>query len=422
MRILADIGELDEMIAACDAAEAVSDDALRAVFATFRMEPPPGGADPFSPEYRAAEMRLYETIAGRPYSTANEVTAFDVAQALRAPFPFSTGSTATAGEHFAAMGMLLRAMPLPRGARVLEFGPGWGNTTLALARLGHRVTAVDIEPHFCELLRRRAAAEEVALEVVNDDFLWAEEAPDAAFDAVVFFECFHHCADHLRLLAALPRILAPGGRVLFGAEPIQPDFPRPWGLRLDGSSLWAIRRNGWLELGFRDDYFRAALARAGLAGRRIASADLPWLSVWEARKAAELGLRWGADAPEIRTAAAVKRGGAVAFDGRAGTLVFGPYAALPAGRWRARMTFRAAGTATGRARMDVSAGAGARVLAARPLTAAAILEGGLAADLPFEAAEDLEGVEVRLHGEGRGLFDRGFGGVELLAVEILPVG
>ena len=49
-----------------------------------------------------------------------------------------------------AIGFLLRAMALPPGARVLEFGPGWGHTSLMLAQLGHRVTVVDIEARFCE--------------------------------------------------------------------------------------------------------------------------------------------------------------------------------------------------------------------------------------------------------------------------------
>ncbi len=145
MKVLKDVAELDGMLAACNEAEAVSDDALRALFATFRMDPPPAPDDPFSAEYRDAQMALYARIAGRPYSTANEVTAFDVDAAVAAPFPFSTRSCATAGEHFQAMGMLLRQMALKPGSRVLEFGPGWGNTTIALAKLGHRVTAVYID-------------------------------------------------------------------------------------------------------------------------------------------------------------------------------------------------------------------------------------------------------------------------------------
>jgi SAM-dependent methyltransferase len=393
---------------------------MRALFATFRMDPPPIPHDPFSPEYREAQMALYAEIAGRPYSTANEVTAFDIDAAVAAPFPFSTRSCVTAGEHFQAMGMVLRQMALKPGSRVLEFGPGWGNTTLALARLGHKVTAVDIEPNFCELIRRRAARERVAVEVVNDDFLWVEGVPAGSFDAVLFFECFHHCADHLRLLSALRSVLAPGGAVFFGAEPIQPDFPAHWGLRLDGSSLWAIRKNGWLELGFRDDYFRDALARTGWTGRRIASADLPWLSVWEARLGDTMARRWPAASPEIRTNVGQKRDRAIVFDGKPGTGVFGPYASVPAGRWVARLIFRSRSTPAGKAKMDVSAGGGAETLVRRSATAAEIASSGYLIELPFDTPKDLDGVEVRLFCEKPGLMGRGFQGPELVAVEIMP--
>lgn len=78
----------------------------------------------------------------------------------------------------------------------------------------------------------------------------------ALYVAAVFFECFHHCDDHRRLLRALHRAVQPGGCVVFAAEPIAPDYPVPWGVRMDGEALWAIHNFGWLELGFRDDYLR----------------------------------------------------------------------------------------------------------------------------------------------------------------------
>jgi SAM-dependent methyltransferase len=422
MRVLKDTAELDEMIVACNRAEAESDDAMRALFQTFRMEPPPVPDDPFSAGYREAQMALYERIAGRAYSAANEVTSFDVEAALNAPFPYSTRSCATAGEHFHGIGMLLRMMALKPGSRVLEFGPGWGNTTVALAKLGHKVTAVDIEPRFCDLLRRRAQRERVQIEVVQGDFLWVEGVADGSYDAVVFFECFHHCADHLRLLAALRAAVAPGGAVYFGAEPIRPDFPMPWGVRLDGSSLWAIRKNGWLELGFRDDYFRAALERTGWSGRRVDSADLPWMSVWEARPREGLARRWPADSPEIRTKIGEKRDRAIVFNGTAGAGAFGPYASLPAGRWVARLVFRARGKAAGRAKLDVTSGGGTRTLVDRSLAAEEIVAMGYVVELPFDAEGDLDGVEVRLFCQKPGLMGRGFQGPELLAVEINPRG
>ncbi len=79
---------------------------------------------------------------------------------------------------------------------------------------------------------------------------------------MLFYEAFHHCDDHMRLLSLLHDVLEPGGRVFFAAEPITDAFPLPWGVRLDGESLWATRRSGWLELGFKESYFLSALRRS----------------------------------------------------------------------------------------------------------------------------------------------------------------
>jgi len=274
--------ELEAKLAECERAEAVSNDALRQVLKTFRLtldDQLP--ADPFSPDYRDRQLALYERISGRRYGTANEASEFDYADAATRPYPYRA-SPKVAGEYLGAIAFLISTLRLPPGARVLDMGPGWGNTSLALAQLGFHVTALDVEPRFCTLISDRARRTGVTIEIVNADFFWMESTADH-FDAIVFFESFHHCADPVRLLSALPNALARGGHVYFGAEPISPVFPMPWGVRTDGESLWAIRHHGWLELGFRDDWFREALARAGLVASVRASVDMPGIKVWDAR-------------------------------------------------------------------------------------------------------------------------------------------
>jgi hypothetical protein len=101
----------------------------------------------------------------------------------------------------------------------------------------------------------------------------------------VFYECFHHCADPVRMVARLDALVAPGGSVLFAGEPIEDGFPQPWGLRLDGLSAWSIRKFGWLELGFQSEYFVSLLARHGWAVRRLESRDVAWQRVFVARRA-----------------------------------------------------------------------------------------------------------------------------------------
>jgi 2-polyprenyl-3-methyl-5-hydroxy-6-metoxy-1,4-benzoquinol methylase len=287
MQVIRTLAELDAKLAECERAGGVSDAALRRVFSTFRMDfSTKVPADPFSSEYRDFQMSLYERISARTYDPRNEVTKFDVAAADRRPFPFYTGSCKTAGFFTMGLGFLLHSLDLEPGARVVEFGSGWGNTTIAMANVGLKVTAIDIEPDFCDLLRLRANRHDVELTVVNADFFWAETVTEP-FDAAIFFECFHHCADHVRLLRALHTAVKPGGRVYFAAEPITRDFPLPWGLRMDGESLWAIRSNGWMELGFNEDYFREVLARTGWTVQKHEYADLGWAAVWEAKSVSE---------------------------------------------------------------------------------------------------------------------------------------
>jgi SAM-dependent methyltransferase len=284
LRTLSTLAELDAVLKELDAAAAISDDELLKGFSSFEMKfPLPLPTDPDSPEYRQTQFQLYEWLHGKPYGTANEVTAFNVAGAIQNPYPFYTRSPEIVGNQLVMMSVLLKGLKgLPPGARLLEFGPGWGNTTLTLARMGYQVTAVDIEKNFVELIRGRANQKQLTVEAIHDGFLTF--SPKEQFDAVVFFECFHHCSDHLALLSRLDSLVAPGGRVVFASEPIFEEFPQPWGFRLDGQSLWAIRRHGWMELGFKESYFRATMDRLGWRLEKSASVDVPWANAFVAHR------------------------------------------------------------------------------------------------------------------------------------------
>ncbi|HJU70983.1 MAG TPA: class I SAM-dependent methyltransferase [Paucimonas sp.] len=279
--------ELDEMLVMLDAAAAISDDELRRGFTRFTMRFPLDlPADPDSEAYRTTQFKLYEWLHGKPYSTSNEVSSFDTRAAASRPFPFYTESPHTVGNHIISIGHLIRTLNLPPKSAILEFGPGWGNTTVWLARMGYRVTAVDIEQNFVDLIRERARRKELDIDVRQGDFSLIDQF-EQQFDAVLFFECFHHCANHQALIASLDRVIAPGGKAVFAAEPITDDFPIPWGLRLDGESLWAIRKQGWLELGFKESYFRKLLARHGWEVEKSVCPETPWGVILTATRKAE---------------------------------------------------------------------------------------------------------------------------------------
>lgn len=267
-RQLASVDQLDAEILRAERAFRVSEDEGRRALTRFCLAPPRDlPRDPDSGAYREAQMELYRRISGRPaYTLENEHSTFDVEEAVASPFPYQTRSFCVVADQLLGQAFLLRALGgIPAGANILEFGPGWGSTTLHLLKLGHRVTAVEIDPKFCEVVRRRGISHASALTLVHGDMLAFSSSEK--FDAVVFFESFHHCLDHVQLLRNVRTLLRPGGRLVLAAEPVA-DFPYPWGVRLDGESLWAMRRHGWLELGFDTSYFLALLKREGFRYER----------------------------------------------------------------------------------------------------------------------------------------------------------
>jgi 2-polyprenyl-3-methyl-5-hydroxy-6-metoxy-1,4-benzoquinol methylase len=283
-RVLHTLEELDEMLEYLDERATVSDDELRRGFQSFRMELTPAmPVDPFSEGYRLAVMELYAWLHGSPYELKNERSDFEFERFVNVPFPYSTQSGPTVGNHLIAIGHVIRTLDLPAKSRVLELGPGWGNTTIALAQMGHTVTAIDISKEFVDLIQTRAQRVHTPVNVMVGDFSMIREI-EGEFDAVLFFESFHHSTHHLDLLASMEKVVAPGGRVLFAAEPIEDEYYLPWGPRLDGESLWAIRTKGWFELGFRRSYFLEALRRAGWAAQQVDCPQQPAAGILVARR------------------------------------------------------------------------------------------------------------------------------------------
>lgn len=92
------------------------------------------------------------------------------------------------------------------------------------------------------------------------DFDMLTFEPDEPVDAVVFCESFHHCDNPILLVEKMSKYVKPNGKLFFFGEPVT-IFPVPWGVRLDGQSIWAAREHGWLELGFNTAFFYDLLRR-----------------------------------------------------------------------------------------------------------------------------------------------------------------
>ena len=390
-----DFAEIDDFLSRLD--EAVDDDHLRIIFneysAEYDLQTP---ADPFSEDYLLNQMAIYRQLALKDYLNLNEITHFDVEEMVKSPFPYCHQSYETVGDTLLAIGYLIKKMALPKGAAILEFGPGWGNTSVELAKVGYLVTAVDIEENFVDLINSRAKKEDLQnLKAIHGDFFDIDNF-DEKFDVVLFFESFHHCADHNLLLAKIARVLKPGGKIVFGAEPITHDFPLPWGLRMDGQSLWAIRKNGWLELGFNRKYFTKAINRINMVIEYFDGKDGPWSQVAIAQRVEDAILNFTPESGQLRTQIGSLTPLGIKGGPDSGFLLFGPHRPLPAGSYEVSIHIDTKGQVSLPVLIDVVSGAGGVSHAKQD---SVVNNSKTNYEMNFSINEAVEDLEVRVHSE-----------------------
>lgn len=232
-------------------------------------------ADPLSKEYRQAQLDLYSRVSGKSEYSAWSSEPIPIAIDASGdpyPFPFSTKDPEYIGNHLLNIGHIFRTLHWlqPPGRAMLEYGCGDGFTTVILAASGYDMTAVDINAQALAALDRHARERKLTITTFNGVF---GQVPDEnrKYDVVLFYESFHHCLDFPELLGVLHSRINDGGGIIFAGEPIFADFPKPWGLRLDGSALWEIRTRGWLELGFNEKFFFELLEKHGWIGSKRTS-------------------------------------------------------------------------------------------------------------------------------------------------------
>ncbi len=268
MEALTSFSQLQSRLIEAEHKQLVSDDEFRQSLAGWYLSPTIFGEipdDPFGPTYRAFQLRIYESLAQKPYDVANEDTAFDFDHEIQWPYPYGTRSAETVGTHLMGYGWLIKVMDLPAGSRILEIGSGFGALTVHLASMGYRVTCLDISSRLLRYVRARTTQLPQQVEILCGDMATVEI--NHTFDAVVFNASLHHSLEHRAVITRLDELLAPDGIAAFAAEPVVSDqstaVPYPWGVRLDGRSVWSISRWGWMELGFQESYFVQLLEDAG---------------------------------------------------------------------------------------------------------------------------------------------------------------
>jgi len=176
--------------------------------------------------------------------------------------------------------------PGPR-SRVLDSAAGTGGAALELARLGHKVTAIDASAAMVARTRARASATGVVIEVQIMDGQ-SLSFPDASFDAALSVIGVILFPDAMRGLSEMRRVVRPGGRIALVTWTAPESYELVGELRAAALSVLGAlpARPLPAQLRFREtEDFQALFAAAGLPAAAIsqvtAELDAPspaWLS------------------------------------------------------------------------------------------------------------------------------------------------
>jgi SAM-dependent methyltransferase len=204
--------------------------------------------------------------------------------------------------------LLVEALPVGTGSRVLDVGCGTGSTTLAIARqlgVAGRCTGIDISAPMIDVARTRAAQENARAEFMQADAQVYPFAP-ASFELVVSRFGVMFFDDAARAFSNLRRAASGGGGLRFiawrsadenafmttaerAAAPLLPDLPArskdgpgQFALADPGRVMKVLREGGWSDMHIQPIDAPCTLPVAGLSdylswmgplGRALQDAD-----------------------------------------------------------------------------------------------------------------------------------------------------
>ena len=233
--------------------------------------------DPFSDEYiikmKDIHGELIKSKDRQTYSYLDEGAEVDIEKVVREGYPWCcSNDKASAIRKLKVQMDILSALQMyPHVKKILEPGCGLGGLTEFLVKLDYCVHAVDCNSAQCTVVQRRLKSFQSRFVVTCDNIQDFLKKDTEKYDAIIFMESFHHLLDHYSILSDMvSNRLNDKGIVILANEPIGRDdryekiVPYPWGVRLDPESLFRMRIQGWLELGFKKSYIRSMCNKLNL--------------------------------------------------------------------------------------------------------------------------------------------------------------
>ena len=142
----------------------------------------------------AAEIAKFDALAGRFWDPNGEFGALHRLNPLRLAYVEERVSL--------------------KGARVLDVGCGGGIFSEALARAGAKVTGIDLSRAALATAELHALESGLAIDYLQTSAESHAAAAPAAYDVVTCMEMLEHVPDPASVIAALARLVRPGGRVV----------------------------------------------------------------------------------------------------------------------------------------------------------------------------------------------------------------
>lgn len=162
---------------------------------------------------------------------------------------------------------------------------------------------------------------------------------------------------------------------------------------MDGESIWAIRKNGWLELGYNIKYFQEALKRFGYEVTENVGNDGPWSRTLVAKRITKFyEFRFGAEPLKKEIGSLTDKGLNIKF-GERGFASYGPYHMLHAGKWRVTVSLVENTVCNGEFILDVVDNFGSKKILS-PFKFS-LVEGKVEYTAEFVALHDLKNFEIR---------------------------